>query len=57
MEKIEHTQSSAAAKGCQEMEKPEIIKSMGFLSAFEFLVGYLKKSEASDFSVVQANVQ
>ena len=30
-------QSSAAAKVCQEKQKPESIKSMGFLSAFEFL--------------------
>ena len=57
MEKIESTESSAAAKFCQEMEQPEIIKSMGFLSAFEFLVGYLKESEASNFSVLKANVQ
>ena len=57
MEKIEHTESSAAAKVCQEMEKLEIIKSMMFLSAFEFLVGYFKELEANDFSVVKTTVQ
>ena len=57
MEKIEPREFSAAAEVCQEMEKPDIIKSIGFLSAIEFLVGYLKESEASDFSFVKANVQ
>ena len=36
MEKIERTEPSAAAKVCKEMEKPEIIKSMAFLSAVHF---------------------
>ena len=54
--KIKHSESSAAAKVCRDMEKPEIIGSMGFWSAFEFFVGYIKESEASKFSVVKANV-
>ena len=57
MEKIEHTETLAVGKVCQEREKPEITKNMGFLSAFEFLVGYIKDSEASNFSVAKPNVQ
>ena len=56
MEKIEHTESSAVAKVSQELEKLEVNKSVGILSAFEFLVGYFKESEANNFSVVKANV-
>ena len=55
-EEKEHTESSATAEVCQEMEKAEIIESVGFLSTFEFLVGYFKESEATDFSNVRANV-
>ena len=56
MEKLS-IESLAAAKVCREMEKPEIIKSMGFLSTLEFLVGHLKESKASDSSVVKSIIQ
>ena len=54
MEETEYTELSQAAKFFHEMEKLKINNSMEFLSAFEFPVGYLEESEATDFGVVKA---
>ena len=50
-------ESSAARKALVEMEDPEILRTIGFLSAFEFLVPYSTLSEGVGFTAVKASSQ